>query len=217
MKENTSNSIWFIWAAITIAAPFTIAVALWDKLPAQIPIHWNIHGEADSFVPKFWAVVIFTGTNLFLYGLLWLKHIDPKKNFEQFKTAFYWITFTIATLMSLIACLVFLNSAGMAFNLFKAILTLILLMLMIVGNFMGKLRPNYFVGIRTPWTIEDETVWIKTHRLGGRLWVLGSLSVLILLYTTSLPVWMLFVLLLTTLLLPALYSYVLYKQIQDNQ
>ncbi|OJJ19112.1 hypothetical protein BKI52_20055 [marine bacterium AO1-C] len=217
MKENKSNSIWFIWAAITVAAPFTLAIALWNKLPAKIPVHWNIHGEADSFVPKVWAVVIFTLINLSLYGLLWLKNIDPKKNFGQFKTAFRWITFSIATLMSLIACLTFLNSAGLAFNLFKAILTLILLMLMMVGNFMGKLRPNYFVGIRTPWTIESEEVWIKTHRLGGRLWVLGSLSVLILLYTTGLPFWMLFTLLLTALLLPALYSYILYKQIQDNQ
>ncbi len=216
MKEKKSNSIWLIWAAITVLAPIILAIVLWNQLPTKIPIHWNIEGEADSFVPKIWAVVIFTLITLLLYGLLWFKNLNPKKNYTQFKTAFRWITFSIATLMSLISCLIFLNSAGILFNLFKGIFTLLLLMPIAIGNFMGKLRPNHFIGIRNSWTLKNEEIWIKTHRLGGRIWILGSLSVLILLQATNLSFFALFGLWLVVLLSPNLYSYILHKRIQEN-
>lgn len=217
MDNKQNNLIWWAWGILTIALPVGIAVVLWDKLPAQMPVHWNIEGKPDSYASKGNAIALLVGINVFLYGLFAiLPKIDPKKNFPQFKTSYRWVTFSIATLMAAITSLIVLNSAGFQFDLFKAILTLILLSLLIIGNFMGKLRPNYFVGIRTPWTIENEEVWVKTHRLGGQVWVLTALVSLVLLHTIQLPMWVFFIGVAMMVIVPLVYSYILHKQLKNS-
>lgn len=217
MENKQNNLIWWVWGAATLALPLGAAALLWDKLPARMPIHWNIEGKPDGYAAKETAIALLVGINVFLYALFAvLPKIDPKKNFAQFKTSYRWIIFSIATLTATITSLVVFNSAGYQFDLFKAILTILLLALMVMGNFMGKLRPNYFVGIRTPWTIDNDDVWTKTHRLAGQIWVVTAIILLVVLYTIQLPMWVFFVGIIVMALVPTAYSYILHKQLKDQ-
>ncbi|WP_299457484.1 SdpI family protein [uncultured Microscilla sp.] len=217
MDSKQHTLIWWVWGGLTIALPAAIAALLWSKLPAEIPIHWNIHGKPDSYAAKEVSIALFMGINIVSYGLLFLlPKIDPKKNFEQFKTAFRWVIFSSTTLIAAITSLIIIHSAGVQFHLFKAILTLILLLFLVLGNFMGKLRPNYFVGIRTPWTIENEDVWVKTHRLGGQVWVVTALISLVMLYGVQSPMWVFMTGILIMVLVPTVYSYILHKQLKEH-
>jgi uncharacterized membrane protein len=91
----------------------------------------------------------------------------------------------------------------------KVMMLLISFLFVIMGNYMGKLRPNWFIGIRTPWTISDEENWVKTHRLGAKTWVIGG--ILSIIFTFVSPV-LTFITIITAGLLPALYSFILFVQ-----
>ena len=101
----------------------------------------------------------------------------------------------------------------------NVILSGVLILFMVLGNYFGKLRPNYFVGIRTPWTLENETVWLKTHRLGGKVWVYGSLIMLIAKFLLPMEPFFIFIFIGFTLiiaLIPIVYSYLLYKKMEKE-
>lgn len=219
MKEehNKNHLIWWVWGILTLLLPLALAAIFWNQMPERIPTHWNIYGEADSYSPKATGVIFISLINLGLYLLFWLlPKIDPKRNFDKFSNPYRWIIFSVTTFISILHCLVILQAAGFQFSMSRAILTIILILFIIVGNFLGKLRPNYFVGIRTPWTIENETVWVKTHRLGGKIWVSAAVIALIFLFFTNLTLVILIPMLIIMVVIPLVYSYVLYKQIQDN-
>lgn len=215
--KNKNHLLWWIWGILTIAIPVILAWILWEKLPIKIPVHWNFYGEADSYMPKAQAIAVFSAINVVLYALLWLLPIiDPKRNFSQFKTSYHWLTFSLATFFCGLTSIIIIHSAGTAFHLFKAIMAIVLLMFLVMGNFMGKLRPNYFVGIRTPWTIENDEVWVKTHRLAGRLWVITATIALALMATVHAPSWIFAATLLIVVFVPLIYSYIIYKQLKED-
>lgn len=219
-KQNNSDKIsliWWGWGAFTVAVPLLLALVLWDKLPAQIPVHWNINGKPDSYEFKGTALVWLIGTNVLLYLLLWLvPKLDTKGNFAKFRTTYRWITLSLGTFIALITCIILIHSAGFDFNLLRVIFTLILLMLAVLGNFMGKLRPNYFVGIRTPWTLKNEDIWMKTHRMGGQLWVITGLLALVIVQVFNTPGWVVMSAILIMVLVPVVYSYLLYKKMSEQ-
>ena len=213
-KNNKSHLVWWVWGMLTLLVPLALALIFWNQMPEKIPTHWNIYGEADDYSNKTSGVIFISLLNVGLYLLFWLlPKIDPKRNFDKFNKPYRWIIFSITTFISILHCFVILQAAGFQFSMSKAMLTIILILLIIVGNFLGKLRPNYFVGIRTPWTIENETVWVKTHRLGGRIWVSVALLTLILLFVTNLSFVILIPMLIIMVVVPLVYSYILYKQI----
>ena len=161
---------------------------LYSQLPDQVPTHWGLHGEANGFGSKNLAIFLLPVINMGLFFLiLFYPNIDPRReNFKKFAgsyTVLRWavhLFFSAVYLFTLYKVLMYARGQE-ALNISGFITVAISLLIIVLGNYMGRVRHNYFVGIRTPWTLASEEVWQKTHRLGGKLYVasgvIGLLSV----------------------------------------
>lgn len=168
------------WLPLLLAlAPFAILAAVWNMFPASIPMHFGIDGQPDRYSTSRAELFLLPSIGLFIFILISvLPQLDPKKpkfsenTLQMLKIGimtFFLLLFGIITYVQIMGDFS-LNG--------KPLFSVILLLLMFLGNLFGKLRPNYFIGIRTPWTLESENSWRKTHQLAGKLWVFGSLLML---------------------------------------
>lgn len=163
--------------------PLGLLLAVWPQLPARVPIHFGINGQADGWADKGPELFLIPALVIGIYLLFtFIRKVDPKKpefstsSMAQIKTGvllFLGLIFAYTTHIQL--------SGGDKLP-GNTLLYLILAMFLFLGNMMGKIRPNYFLGIRTPWTLESEAVWTRTHRLAGRLWVGCSLALMAVLW-----------------------------------
>jgi uncharacterized membrane protein len=170
---------------LLLAAPFAALILLWNQLPARIPVHWNLHGEIDSWGSKMPHLLVLPLTALGMVVLLRiLPWFDPKlrrrSNDEGLMPVVLPIV-RIATLLLLntVFFVQIATSLGRKVAAARIMVICLLLFFIVLGNYLGNLRPNYFVGIRTPWTLEDPETWRATHRLGGRLMFFGGLILLV--------------------------------------
>lgn len=169
-----------IWPILAIMVPYFYLPLVWQRLPDQIPIHWNASSEADNWAPKSaaWAFPILLCGGM--YALFWLLlWIDPKQKLAEMGGKFHQMKVCVVTAFSALIILIFYYlqkgdmEKGTTFPLmFEGLL------FAIMGNFFQSLKPNYFLGIRTPWTLESEWVWKKTHRVFGWVWVVSGLILL---------------------------------------
>ena len=210
---NTQNK--FLKEMVLIIITFIPAILLainWNVLPEELPIHWNVEGEVDEYGPKYISPLLAFGLYLLLFVI---QFLDPKKkNYEFFQTAYFKIRLIMALFFSGITSMMIFSALGYNIDTPRVIITGILILFALLGNYMVNVKPNWFIGIRTPWTMENEEVWRKTHRTGGRLWFFGSLSLLVLSFLipiTIFPYIMLSVIG-VMVIFPVVHSYVLYKK-----
>ncbi len=167
-------------SAAMIATMLIASIYAWMQLPADvsIPIHWGISGEADGFAGKEVALFIVPVVSLFVAGLLALVPIlEPRKiNLEKSGKP-YLICWIGSLILELVAhmCIV-LSALSVDVPVMQVISVALGLLFAVIGNYMGKVRSNYHFGVRTPWTLESEYSWNKTHRLAGWLFVLTGLG-----------------------------------------
>jgi uncharacterized membrane protein len=158
------------------------------QLPSdvQIPIHFNASGDADGWARPWFGLFVLPAIALVTWTIqALLPRIDPRgPNLARSATAYGTIWLAVTAVLAVVQAIIIATALGVDFNRGRLFLSLIAGLLIVVGNVMGKLRWNYTVGIRTPWTLADERVWDKTHRLGGRSLVLGGI---LLLATAFLP------------------------------
>ncbi|KMY54408.1 hypothetical protein AC623_11085 [Bacillus sp. FJAT-27231] len=148
-------------------------------LPEQIAVHWNYKGAPDSYSPKSLGVLIFPIIIIALYILTAiLPKIDPKKsNFKRFQRSYFRVMNGILVFLFLAQIVQITGGIGIV-NPAYIVPELVGLLFIFIGNLSPKFKPNYFIGIRTPWTLAREDVWKKTHRFGGKLFVLSGLLLL---------------------------------------
>jgi uncharacterized membrane protein len=206
---------------LVLLLPFCAAALLWDRLPDRMPSHWNARGEIDGYASKTFAACFVPLLNVALAALLYfLSFLDPKIQRStpearlNFRKVFRIVRLAFSTFMTVIALAILAIGTGLPLDMTRTIGIGLAVMLGILGNFMGKVRPNYFVGFRTPWTLESPEVWVKTHRLAGRVMVGASL----LLFAAALALcgpfytWTLVSLVICMAVVPTLYSFVLYRR-----
>ncbi|WP_298863890.1 SdpI family protein [uncultured Gimesia sp.] len=164
---------------LLIVGMFIMAAFTWSSAPDQIPVHWNLSGEVDRYGGKFEGLSGLPLITLALYFLLlFIPRIDPgHANYERFANTYAIIRCTIIAFMSIIYGIIQLAIAGHPVNVNAVIPLTVGILFFVLGNFMGKIRPNWFVGIRTPWTLSSKASWNKTHRVGGWLFILMGLSI----------------------------------------
>ncbi|MBW8865467.1 MAG: SdpI family protein [Verrucomicrobia bacterium] len=212
---------------LILITPFCAAALLWDKLPDRFPVHWNVRGEVDGYGGKVFGVIFPAVLNVGLALLLGLlPRIDPKcRNYDAETQSGIARIFKIGrlTLTAMLTCVILgicANALHRQFDMTRFAVSALALMFIVLGNFMGKLRPNYFMGFRTPWTLESRTVWLKTHRLGGYLMVGCGFILLVesffLTARTYFLAGLLPVMVLITII-PAAYSYCIYRAENKNQ
>jgi len=159
-----------------IAASFLLSMLAYPYLPEMVASHWNAKGEVDGYLPKFWGAFLLPLLMVGLYLLfLAIPRIDPlKENIMQFIKYYYGFIVVMMLLMLVVHAQVILWSLGFAISP-NAILPLSIGVLFIyIGVLIGKAKRNWFIGIRTPWTLSSDAVWDKTHKIGGRLFILAG-------------------------------------------
>ena len=187
-------------------------------LPDTIPIHWNASGEIDGWGGK-WNIFIFGALPLFNILLFKvLPKIDPKKeSYEKHQKAYEWMQWITAIVFIGLSWLMLSFSMGVEFDMGIVIRLILGVMFILLGNFMGQLRQNYFVGIKTPWTLADKDVWRKTHRRGSVVFAIMGLTMIA---SILLPPGYLVVVVLTTsiggVIYLFLYSYLEFRKLPKN-
>ena len=204
---------WILW--VLIIAPVLYTVYIWNQLPDQIPTHWNFKGEIDGYGGK-GTMILLPCINVFLYLLmLFIPKIDPRKaNYDVFSGPYYGIRISTTAVLDLI----FLGSIRATLtghsDFMDYIPAAISLLFALMGYFMKDVKPNYFVGIRTPWTLESPEVWEKTHKLGGKIWLYGGIISFVLCLVLGKYSFFVFIpIILIMAIVPIVYSYVEYKRI----
>lgn len=144
---------------------------VWTKLPAQVPVHWNFEGHADGYAGRaaLWLLAVLNPLLALMMGFT-LK-ADPKRdNYRKFQTSYDSFRLLLALFMDavILSMLVEALRPGTV-SIGRIIQMLVALLMAGMGNMMPKIRQNYFFGLKTPWTLASESVWAKTHRLGGQM------------------------------------------------
>jgi uncharacterized membrane protein len=163
-----------------IAAMFLTGALCWSHASDRIPVHWNWRGEVDRYGGKFEGLLLLPLVSLALYLLLLvLPLFDPgKANYRTFAGAYNLIRLMITLFLSAIYAVGVLVSLGYHVDMNTVIGLALGVLFIVLGNVLGKIRPNWFVGVRTPWTLSSKLSWTKTHRLAGWLFiVMGLLAV----------------------------------------
>ncbi|MGG0464481.1 SdpI family protein [Priestia aryabhattai] len=184
-------------------------------LPAVMPIHWGANGEANGFATKINAMILTVGIMVLIYFIIaFVPRIDPRKeNYKYFSKTYNIVLNAVLLLFFFVNISTILQ--GLGYNVPMAYIAPIMagLVFIIIGNYLQRVRSNYFMGIRTPWTLSNETVWKKTHRLSGKLFFIGGLLILISAFLPdgykSVIMWGSIVL---CVAIPYLYSYLAYKK-----
>lgn len=164
-----------------IVLHFALVAFFYAELPDPVPSHWNAQGEVDGFTPKPWGAWMLPFVTLGLYLLFKvIPWISPQGfRMESFIKIVGILKLTLVFFMFVIGATVIFAAKEADFDPGQIILPGIGVLFIILGNYMGKLRKNFFIGIRTPWTLANDEVWTKTHRLGGWCFVLAGLVLLI--------------------------------------
>ncbi|HQX45160.1 MAG: SdpI family protein [Saprospiraceae bacterium] len=196
--------------------PYIYLAFIWQQLPERVATHFNIEGTADGWSSRSTLLYLPAILGLGIYFLmLIIPAIDPKKKIQEMGDNFFSIRLLIAVFMAALN-VVILNAAkegGME----NANILLVLMGALFagLGNYMQTVRPNYFVGIRTPWTLESESVWKLTHRLASKVWMAGGILIVflsLLLQDSKLVFIIFFVLVSVMVIVPVVYSYLLLKK-----
>lgn len=194
---------------------FAVAAVMEPGLPDPMPSHWNVHGQVDGWMPKPWGAFIFplVMTALWLIFLA-LPRISPH-GFEMapFARAWGYLRLAILGFVFLVGLLAFQAAKTREPLSSRLLLAALGVLFAVIGNFLGKVTRNFFVGIRTPWTLASEEVWYRTHRLAGKLFVAAGFLVA----ATSLPglgIWPIFPSVGLATIVPVVYSFLIYKKLE---
>jgi len=167
-----------------IAAAIAVSIASYGSLPERVISHWNFAGQADGWSSRNFHVFFFPLLLVALYLMfLLLPLVDPKKErYAEFSKVYSIMRSLFMLVFFSVYLTATLANLGYGVNVGRIVPFIIGVMMIVIGNYMGKIKNNWFVGIKTPWTLSSETVWQKTHRLGGLMFVLFGLIMMVMPY-----------------------------------
>ena len=210
MKHTKLN---IILSCIILVAPMIFGMIVWNKLPESMPIHWGVHGEADRWSSKSFAVFVLPLLILAIHGICIFasrKDFRNKKQSPKVMGLVLWI----CPLLSVMAnSLTYAGALGKEINVLFVVSLTMGALFVLIGNYLPKCQQNLIVGIRIIWTLKNEANWNATHRFAGKVWVIGGLLLMAssLLPYSILP-WAMIALLVVFIGLPVLYSYRFHKK-----
>lgn len=208
------------WLGLVLVGAM-LGLALWayPRLPEQIPTHWNVQGEVDDWGHR-GIVLLVPGIALLMWLLmLGLRRIDPRReHYAQFEPTFWLIVDAIIAFLAVVHTMMVGAALGWPMPAVDVLMPVALgVFFMVLGNFMPRVRSNWWMGVRTPWTLSSERVWRSTHRLAGRTFMAGGL---LLIASVLLPpgarVVALGVAITLSALVPAVWSYLAWRREQQH-
>ncbi len=201
--------IFFLIIAVTILA--------YPHLPEKIVTHWNLEGKPDGFSSRFTGVSLIPFITLGIYGLMLVAPLlDPRKeNYVKFLKAYRLIKLGIFLFLLGTQLLIIAFNLGYNVNIGKIITLGLGVLFALLGTYLPQIKHNYFIGIKTPWTLANEKVWQQTHRLGGKLFLISGFLIMLSVFLPDKPrFWLLMILLIGSSFIAMVYSYFLFKNEQ---
>ena len=197
-----------------IVLSFLAALYLYPQLPDRVASHWNAQGQVDGYLSKFWGVFLMPLVTLALFLLfLLIPKIDPlKKNIDKFRNYFNWFIILIVVFLSYVYSLTLFWNFGYRFNMTLMLTPAIGLLFFYVGVLLEHAERNWFIGIRTPWTLSIDAVWKKTHQLGAKLFKIAGVVAILGIFAGKNAFWFAIIPVLAFTVFLVVYSYFEHKK-----
>jgi uncharacterized membrane protein len=199
---------------VVFAVSVAISAYYATILPDRVPSHWNIHGQIDQYGNKWVSLAMMPGTILFIAVLsLALPHLSPK-NFEVTRSgkAYGEVMLLVSALMGTLHVIILAGTANAHIDMTRWFFAGFFLFFALMGNLLGKIKRNFYMGVRTPWTLADERVWTETHRITAHQWficgIVGGILTLV-----GVPATIMIAYLVVMALVPVPMSFILYKRL----
>ena len=212
--DGAAMAVWLLPAAYLIY--------LYPTLPQTVPLHYGASGVADRYGSKsefaaYQSILLSVPALVYLL-LKFLPLIDPKKQVKYGEATFQKLALGIVLFISALNIAIIYATAHRGFKIDQLIFPLIGLLFAFMGNMMNSIKPNYFAGVRTPWTLESEDNWRATHRLAGKIWFAGgiALTILMLFLPSGIGEFVFLAIVGVLVLVPVIYSYIYFKKHQLN-
>lgn len=199
-----------ILTSVIILLPVLAGLALWNRLPDLLPVHWNTAGEVDKYYGK--PFVVFAMPFLLL-TLHWFAALitanDPKKQnqSEKIRKLVFWIVPAISVILFAVT---YATALGTGVKVEMILPVFLGVLFVVMGSYLPSCRQSYTIGIKLPWTLASEENWRRTHLLAGRVWMAGG--VLILLSGLLATLWITLVALIPMVVIPVVYSFILHRK-----
>jgi uncharacterized membrane protein len=205
----------FVAIAALVLLFFILAGAFYPLMPEVMASHWNAAGEADGTISRFWGLFLFPLISLGIAALLLaIPKIDPlKANIQKFRSYYYGFIVVFLAYFLYVYILTLVWNLGLRFDFTVAIMPAVGVLMFFIGVLVGKAKRNFFIGIRTPWTLSSEEVWNRTHRLGGRLFKIAGVIIVLLSFAGETAIYIMMGLILVVAVWLIVYSYVLFRRL----
>ncbi|WP_276381509.1 SdpI family protein [Flavobacterium sp. H4147] len=203
-----------------VLIPFVYLATIWNSLPERVPIHWNSKGEIDNWGNKLALIALLFMLPVLTYVIMSvITKIDPQKKLTLMGGKLYQLKFFLVLFMSILALFIVYSSKNQSFSSPNFTFVMIGALLMIFGNYFKVIRPNYFIGIRTPWTLKNEEVWKLTHVFAGKLWFIAGFLIILSSLVFEMPVFskVFFPFVLIVAIMPIVYSYFKYSSLKKGE
>jgi len=212
MKKQTMFRELFLF--LLAALPVLYLLFNWSSVPEKVPIHFELNGDPNDYGSK--LIYVFLPLGIYFLMLI-LPMIDPRKsNYEIFSLTYYKLRIVLGLFFGLIDTVIIYNVLHGSDKLGLFVPIFVFLLLTLLGNYMGNVRQNYFIGIKVPWTLNNAEVWTRTHRMAGRLWFWGGIAGVFALIIFKDPFFVLLPILGILILVPIIYSYIIYQKIDNH-
>ena len=212
MKNQTILRELFL--LLLAALPVLYLLTNWNALPEQMPVHFELNGDPNGYGSKLIYVILPPGI---YFLMLVLPFIDPRKsNYEIFSITYFKLRIILGLFFGIIDTIIIYNELHGIEKLGLFIPIFAFLLLTLLGNYMGTIRQNYFIGIKVPWTLNNDEVWIRTHKMAGKLWFWGGIAGVVALIIIKDPFFVLIPILLVLVIVPIIYSYIIYQKIEKD-
>jgi uncharacterized membrane protein len=203
-----------IIAILIIIILFLIAFYVYPKLPDKVPVHWNAKGEIDGYGSRFIGVFLFP---LIILGIYLLIAIIPriavfKENIKLFQKHFYGMKLAFVLFFGVIYISTLLPNFWYKFNIGRIIMPALAILFYYVGYIMKFAKRNFFIGIRTPWTLSNDNVWDKIHKIGSVTFRINALIFILGIFIPKYFIWIVLIPILANVIFLFFYSYFLYKK-----
>ncbi len=199
---------------VLIIAAVALSIAYYPRLPESMPTHWSVSGEPNGYSSRLWGAWLIP----LMMALIWLilraiPHIDPRRaNYEKFQGMYDALVMLILAFMLGIHLVVLMAATGTPIRMDRIVVPAVGVFIAVMGLLIPKVHPNWFVGIRTPWTLTSDLSWEKTHKIGGKLFViLGVLMVLSSFIVPEVAIWILVAAAIALTVFLFAYSYQVWK------
>lgn len=208
MKKITAATI-----AILLLS-FAVSIYVYPMMPAKLASHWDINGNVNGYMSKFWGLFFTPILSAILFAVfVGIPLIDPlKKNISKFRKQYDMFIFIIILFIFYIHSLTLFWNIGYKFSMIQFMMPAFAVLFYYMGTLISKSKRNWFIGIRTPWTLSSDYVWKRTHELGGKLFRVAGIIALVGVFFPGYEIFFAIIPIIVFMFFSLIYSYVIYSK-----